>query len=360
LQNFAPQPLVKGSAASHADMRSLLIPMTVAILALSSCSDSKETRMQRFLLQGNEKIVDKEYEQAEKYFLSALRLDSCFADALNNLGTVEHRRRNNASAVNYYSRAIKCSPDFVQAYLNRANVYYETGALKDALSDIQWLEKKIGDSSSVVLLKGLVYWKMHEPSKAIGNFRLLLRRGETEEDMMINIGTLHSTMRNYDSGRYYLNAVVKNNSDNAQALNALAMLEAEAGSIERASLLIDKALQVNPDDPFVMNNKGYILLLKNQPDSALTFINESIARDPYNGWAYRNKGIHALETGNTADAVRLLKRAESIDPYIDHLFLWLGRAYLKQGDKAEACRYFESARRLEQLAEKDYAALCGQ
>ena len=55
-------------------------------IVLISCMDSKETKLQRFLIQSNDLVKKQNIERAEHFLTEALKLDSCFADAWNNLG----------------------------------------------------------------------------------------------------------------------------------------------------------------------------------------------------------------------------------------------------------------------------------
>jgi tetratricopeptide (TPR) repeat protein len=92
----------------------------VLFVLFLSCSDSRDTRLQRFLILGNEAVQQQNFEQAASYYEGALSLDSCFADALNNLGTLNYNQKNYGKAVDYYNRTLSCKPDFEEAYLNRS------------------------------------------------------------------------------------------------------------------------------------------------------------------------------------------------------------------------------------------------
>ena len=56
------------------------------LLLLVACADSKEARLQKFLLKGNVALKERNYEQASYYYGEALKVDACYADAWNNLG----------------------------------------------------------------------------------------------------------------------------------------------------------------------------------------------------------------------------------------------------------------------------------
>src|SRR5882672_2104786 len=102
--------------------RGIIMMLGVLLLA---CGDSKETRLQRFLLQSNDMIKNRKEDEAEHYLREALKLDSCFADAWNNLGTLHFTKLKYQEALDVYDHAIACHPDYLDAYFNRANTAYE-------------------------------------------------------------------------------------------------------------------------------------------------------------------------------------------------------------------------------------------
>src|SRR6476659_53956 len=95
----------------------------LTIIFLISCAESKETKLQRFLLKGNLMMEDHNEEQAISYYLEALKLDPCFADALNNMGTIYFRKKRFDVALENYEKAVSCKADFLNGYFNRANTY---------------------------------------------------------------------------------------------------------------------------------------------------------------------------------------------------------------------------------------------
>ena len=331
----------------------------LSLVLLFACSDSKETRLQRYLIQGNEKIKEREYAQAEKYLKEALRLDSCFADALNNLGTVAHRRENKGLAVDYYSEAIRCNADFYPAYFNRANVYYEIGNFDGALADLEIIGKRFPDTLVMHQLRALVYWKKYDYPMARENFVTMKKNTPDDPNILINIGTIFSMEKNFDSARFYLNKALTLSPEEPNAFNALAMLEADAGNAAESRKWMDKALALAPEDAYTLNNDGYLLLLEGKHAEALERINASIATDPYNSWAYRNKGLYFLKRGELDEALLLFKRAEEGDERVDKLYAFMAEAYAGKNDQARSCEYYKKAVALGQVNEDDVKKKCG-
>jgi len=307
------------------------------LVVLGGCSDSKQTRKQRFLLKGNELLIKQNYPLALKNFEEALRLDSCYADALNNLGTVYFRQKQYAEALQYYSTAIGCKPGFLNAHFNRANTFYELGKPDEALRDIQYIKSEKPDTLTVYFLEGLVYTKKRDYSAALASFDRALDIDSVNAELWVNIGTVHYYAHNYKEARSALKRAYAIEAEEANAYNTLALVSAAEGNLDEAMDWITKALTLNPRDAFFINNRGFIYLLQNDLEKALEDINKSITIDPYNGWAYRNKGIYYLKSDDPASAIRVLKQAVDLDPFIDEVFYYLADAYLKAGDRTNAC-----------------------
>ena len=127
----------------------------VYCLFLMSCLDSRETKLQRFLIQSNDMVKKQNVEQAERFLFEALKLDSCFADAWNNLGTIYFDQRKYQEALQYYDNALRCNPDFFDAYFNRANAAFELNEHYRALEDLEKIIGAYPDTSKVFFLQGL-------------------------------------------------------------------------------------------------------------------------------------------------------------------------------------------------------------
>ena len=331
--------------------------IAVSCLTLIAC-DSKETKVQRFLLQSNDMVRKQNTEQAERFLREAIKLDSCFADAWNNLGTLYFNERNFGEAMVFYDRAVSCNNDFVDARFNRANNAYELKEYYRALKDIKDVKSHWSDSSKVYFLEGLVYTRLRQFDEAVVSFHAALKLQPANAETLVNIGTVHYYIKNMDSARYYLNEAMKADPREANAYNAMAMVAVAENDFENAEELLKHALTIRPDDPYFVNNRGYISLLKGEIEEALNDINRSITSDPYNGWAYRNKGIYYLKKENHEEAIRLLKRAETADPFIEKLYYYLGAAYAESGDDKAACEFFEKALERKEMTESEFINKC--
>ncbi|MDZ7650044.1 MAG: tetratricopeptide repeat protein [Cytophagales bacterium] len=89
----------------------------IFILLLISCADSKESKLQKFLLKGNLALKERNFDQASYYYGEAIKVDNCFADAWNNLGTVYFEQQRYDLALENYEKALTCSLILYTHYL---------------------------------------------------------------------------------------------------------------------------------------------------------------------------------------------------------------------------------------------------
>jgi tetratricopeptide (TPR) repeat protein len=138
------------------------------------CSEKKEARLQRFLEKGHEMEARQNYPEAFDYYQEAIDLDSCYADAWNNIGTLQFKQSKLLEALASYNQALFCQQDFTNALYNRARVFYELRNYSNALSDIDRVYKVFPDSSTIHFMRGLIQVGLHEYEHSIESFQKAL------------------------------------------------------------------------------------------------------------------------------------------------------------------------------------------
>ncbi len=137
---------------------------------------------------------------------------------------------------------------------------------------------------------------------------------DSAEDVHFQLGVRYLSMNKLELAKENLLQAVKNNSDNAQAHNALAFLYEKLYQYDKAKDHYETALDLAPDDLGVKNNFGRFL----------------------------------CEHGESKDGMELLSEA-SVSPLNDRQWLALtnaGRCQLEMGQKKLAENYFLQALQL--------------
>lgn len=300
---------------------------------LLSCIESTDTKLQRFLLKGNEALIEGNSQQALYYFGESLKLDSCFVDALNNSGTIYFKQNRFPQALEFYSAVANCKPDYLPVYFNRANTFYELKEYYSALRDLDKIRLTKPDTFPLHFTEGLVYTKLRNYEKAEQSFTKAANLTDNNTEVLINLGTLAYYKNELDKSKTLLQTAIQQDDSIPNAYNTLALVELAVDNRAEALKAVNQALALDKDDAYALNNRGFIHLMENRLEEALADINQSIFIDPSNAWAYRNKGIYYLKINDHANALRLFKQAKSMDDFVENIDNYIQEAEISLAKK---------------------------
>lgn len=74
---------------------------------------------------------------AKKYYQRAIKLNPAYAEAINNLGTIEYSRKSYRRAIGDYKKALRYSPNSASIYSNLGTAYFARKDYKDAAEMFQ-------------------------------------------------------------------------------------------------------------------------------------------------------------------------------------------------------------------------------
>jgi hypothetical protein len=120
------------------------------------------------------------------------------------------------------------------------------------------------------------------------------------------------------------------------AMQNLGFYLVEAGQFERAIVQLDKVIDLFPQEPFPLNNRGYAKMMLGQMESAWEDFIQSQKLDHFNGWLYRNKGIWLLKQGRPAEALEQLTLSHTLDLHVPKVYLHMSEAHRALGDLEQA------------------------
>lgn len=107
------------------------------------------------------------------------------------------------------------------------------------------------------------------------------------------------------------------------------------GKLDKAMLLLENGLEIDPTDTNFLNLKGYVLTIKNEIEEAFLCLDKSISLDAKNAETYYFKGMAFHEIKDFKEAIVYLNKAVDIKPYYLTYFN-LACAYSMLGDEKKA------------------------
>lgn len=176
---------------------------------------------------------------------------------------------------------------------------------------------------------------------AIAEFRRMADDAPTDPNPLINMGDVLRGRERFEEAAEAYDEAIDRVGDlrthHWSLLYARGIARERSGKWNLAEKDFLKALEFNPDQPYVLNYLGYSWVEKGQHfDKAQDMIKKAVSLRPNDGYIVDSLGWVYYQLGNFTGAVKELERAVELkpdDPVInDHL----GDAYWKVGRRKEA------------------------
>jgi tetratricopeptide (TPR) repeat protein len=222
------------------------------------------------------------------------------------------------------------SEHYLAAQLRRAQLMAKQGNVDGARAFLAKLQpQEPADQARLVLAQSQI---LRDAGKLEAAYTVLeegAKRYPANPDLLYDFALLAEKTGRLDVMESTLRSVMAQVPDNHHAYNALGYSLAERNvRLPEALELVDKALKMAPDDPFIMDSVGWVHYRMGNLDQA-----ESYLRRAY---ALRNDveiGVHLGEVlwhkGQKADAQKLWREARAKDPKNDTLKSTLARLHQK-------------------------------
>jgi tetratricopeptide (TPR) repeat protein len=199
------------------------------------------------------------------------------------------------------------NPSYLEAEIGRAQALSSAGNTAAAIEALQQLARSRGDLLVVNLSLGNMYRKEARFEDAVQAYDRALAAIATPEarhwSVFYSRGIAHEQLKRWD------------------------MAEAD----------FRRALELNPDQPQVLNNLGYSMVERNlNLEEALDMIRRAVAAEPESGYIVDSLAWALFKLGRYEDAVMPMERASILMPVDPTLTDHLGDVYWAVGRKLEA------------------------
>lgn len=240
------------------------------------------------------------------------------------LGTIAQAEGETDNALLYY-RQVSEGDDFLPARATAAHMLIEADRLLDARAFLR-IERMRFDSyfTELVMLEVQLLDELNQLEDA--NALLDREITRTPDDASL---LYMRAMRRWEIGDIAgmeadLRQVLRTDPSNAEALNALGYTLADLnlpGRLEEAFALIERAYEIAPDNPAVLDSMGWVYYRLGEPEQALPWLESAYTQLPdQEVAAHLAEVLHAL--GRSDEARQLLQRFMQrtiVHPQIDKL-----------------------------------------
>lgn len=314
-------------------------------------------------------------EEAEQYFLKALKIEEHNAVAHNHLGILYFSCGKLDKAEHHFKTAIRIDPLLPEIYFNLGVLYQRQGRFQEALSCYKEVLKSDVDDAEVYYLMGqcaqcsgmleeaelffaesfrlspspktaldlsILYISQEKYEEAQDMLKMMIEMANSvEQDRVLTyeevyqnemlyftMGLILQKQKKFIEAMKYFHEVIKLNQNNEQAYNHLGECCVSAGLIDEAEALFAKAIKIDPQYMRPLFNLGMIYYNKEEFFVAGSFFER-----------YMQLVDELSSEGQDEQIQRSL-------PEFEQVCLLLGKIYLHLGKKEKAVEILQRSLRL--------------
>ncbi len=212
-------------------------------------------------------------DAAEAQMLRALENNYKDPDAVRfYLGQGNEERKRFDEALKWYG-SVSGGDQFVASRARYAGVLLKQGRLADARSYLQNAARNAPERLQFIQVEAQL---LREANDFRGAFDVLGRAVEANPnsaELLYDYAMVAEKVDRVDVLESSLRKVIQIKPDHAHAFNALGYTLADRNvRLQESYSLIEQALKLAPEDPFIIDSMGWVLYRMNQHEAALTFL----------------------------------------------------------------------------------------
>lgn len=241
----------------------------------------------------------------------------------------------------YLRLALALRPDLPPAQLMLANLYEGNGEYKEAIRIYNSIKPGTVFYKRALIRRAVNLEALGKKEEAIAELLALSERFPKDESPLITLGDMYRDKGEYESAvEAYGEAMSRIGtlrSTDWPLLYARGIAYERAGMWNAAEKDFFQALQIEPNQPDVLNYLGYSWLVMNKNiDKAKEYIEIALSARPDDAHILDSMGWAHYVEGDYAASVKVLERAADLMPQDTTVNDHLGDAYWRVGRKTEA------------------------
>ncbi len=224
----------------------------------------------------------KDYDAAEKYLRRLIESPYRDKDAVRlYLGQVAEERKNLPEALRWYGEVGE-GEQYVQAQVRYAQVLARQGKLDEARARLQQAAAKSSQQRvQLILAEAQLLRDANQPNAAFDLVGQALDRVPNNPELLYDYAMLAEKIERVDILEASLRKLIEIRPEHAHAYNALGYSLAERNQrLPEARDLIEKALQLAPDDSFIIDSMGWVLYRMGNLKDSLGYLRRAFAGRP--------------------------------------------------------------------------------
>ena len=292
---------------------------------------------------------ERKLSAAERAYNKAIKISPDFVEAHNNLGNVLLDRDRPKQAFNIFNKALKLRPGHPMLLTNLGNALQLQGEFEKAIG---WFKKAITQDSSFAGAHNNIanaYRDLGRYQEAVAAYKQAIQTSPGIADTYYNLGSVLNELEEFDDAVSNFQKTIEIDPRHDKAYNGLGNAQAYSGKIDEAIASYRKAIEIDPRHKNAFKGLGNVLSDMGEIDQANASYRKAIELNPEPADIYRSLSTNKKFTDYDEDihSMQSLYAKENLsDEQKMYLAFALGKAYEDLGEYEKSMNFIIEATRL--------------
>jgi len=262
---------------------------------------------------GEIEAEDGEFDEAEEHLVAAAKLTDFDSETEFHFGTMYHQKKNYPEAIKHFQRSVELNDAIPEVWNNLGNAQLENGDLDDALDSFSRALDLKPDFAYAHNNLGKLQRSRGDRKLAEFHYRKAL---EIEPEFPVaasNLGALLVEGGNFQEGKDLLEQALEIEPSHT-LYNGLGLLFQAQNNQDKALEAFQDALEMEPENPEVLNNIAITYQSMGKNEKAATYFNKVLDVKPNQSEVYLNLGNLLLSLNRFDEAVIIYRMALTVNP----------------------------------------------
>ncbi len=218
--------------------------------------------------------------------------------------------KNPRAALDILAKVPQDSPNYDKSLGFRIQIALEIGEMATARELVRQARDRFPDNKEFLAVDAAIRDKLGHTDEAADILKLAVDKAPNDLDLLYRYGVALEKLKRRDEATRVMEKIVNLDPKNADALNYLGYSLAEEGrDLDKALVMINTALEREPDNPFFLDSLAWTLHKLKRPAEALATIQRAISHKVTDAIIWEHYGDIAAAAGRKAEAVKAYRTA---------------------------------------------------
>jgi tetratricopeptide (TPR) repeat protein len=255
-------------------------------------------------------LSQKRYADAVTVFSGMLPADPDNDNFNFFLGLAYESSDNPKQAIEHYLKVSPAHPQYKKTLLTIAFLYQEIGETDQAIIFLEHHHRQTPEDIDILTYLAAFYEEDSQLEKAIALLSKGLEKSPENTTVLFRLGTVQDKAGLKDASIATMKEVIRLDPEDASALNYLGYTYADLGiHLDQAEILIRKALDIKPDDGYIMDSMGWVYYRQGRYDKAVDYLERAAELTDHEAIIATHLADAYVKTGQIRKALQAYHKA---------------------------------------------------